>query len=325
MFARYSFAPGRAQIAVPPLERIPRPFGFPANVWVLDGPAPTLVDTGFAGGRPALVAALAELGVQPSAVGKVLLTSLLPEAVGNVELFPNATVHAVGAPATVALAEHHAGYRAEIAEVLDGLLGGPDGHPDWDADEADFALDMYFSGAPDALDLVPVGDGQRVVTAAGLLRAIAAPGADPYAAAWFDPESNDLFGGPTACRTPKARIRDPKAFTDALAAISALTPDRILPATGGVERSYTATYRALNLSLSNLVQNMPFALDGPTPVARIAFRDLGYWPRDVVRFAADVLRFKVVLDELVNSGVAGREGSGAWAEYSMERPSRTGH
>lgn len=325
MYGLSRLAPGRFHVVVPPRERIPLPFGLPVNVGVLDGAVPTLVDTGFVGGRDSLVAALAELGISPATVGKVVLTSLLPEAVGNVEVFENATVHVVGAPsARIDLVAHAAALRAEIEATALGLVRGPERHPDWSADDVELALDVYFHGLPDALDVVPVDDGAAVAAAAGAtLVAHAAPGVDDFAACWTDPAARILFGGETLTRSPRPRIRRAAAYTESLGRVSAGTPDLIVASHGPAERSYALHFRSLNLGVANLVQSMPFALDGPTPAARIAWRDLGVWPRDVVRFAAEVLRFQVPLDELVASGVASREGSGPWAVYSMERPPRT--
>lgn len=322
MYATFEYAPGRFQIAVPPLEAIPRPFGLPANVWVLDGPLAAVVDTGFAGGRDALVAALRELGVAPARVGKVLLTSALPPAVGNIELFPNATVHAVGTGSHLALAAAQRALRDELVALTRELAEGPEGHPDWSADEAELALELYGFGLPDDVAIVGVESGAEVRAAGATLRCIAAPGYDRWGAAWHDEAAGELFGGQTLSRSAAGIIRDPDALTDGLAALSRTTPERILPATGGVERSYVAVFRAQNLALSNLVQNVPFALDGPTAVARIAYRDIGYWPRDLVRFAAHVARFRSVLDGLVAAGVGSRDGEGAWATYTLARPPR---
>ena len=96
----------------------------------------------------------------------------------------------------------------------------------------------------------------------------------------------------------------------------------ILPAFGGPERNYFAFFRSLSLSVANLLQNMPFALQGPTSPAHVAYRDLGYWPGDLIRFAAFVDRYAVMLAELERVGVAARDGEGVWAPYTLDRPAR---
>jgi glyoxylase-like metal-dependent hydrolase (beta-lactamase superfamily II) len=310
---------GLVQVTVPPCAPLGLPYGTPYNVFVLDGPSPTLIDTGHVGGRDALRAALDELGVAPERVGRIALTSARPDAIGNVPLFPNASVVAASAPDS---------YRAHAAEIVTPvvaiareLVDGPDGHPEWRQEVVDAFVEEAVRGVPEFRTLA-VGDGAQVGAAGGRLTARHSPGVDPHATCYVDVARNELFAGATVVPPSTVRVRSPKSYGVSLQAISSLQPDLVLSAHGPVQTSYYAVFRSLNLSVSNLVQNMPFALQGPTPVARIAFNDLGYWPRDLIRFAAWVDRFKVMLDELVQSGVASVEGDGAWARYSMERPSR---
>ena len=319
MYGIQTIQPGLVQIALPPHSDVGLPFGTPYNVYLLDGPSPTVVDTGHASGRAGLLAALEACGTDPARVGRVVLTSARPDAIGNVPLFSNATVVAASAPASYAA--HALESLTPTLAIARELVGGPEGNPDWSVELVDRFEGLVLEGIPEFRPLV-VDDGQVLVTGRGPLSVQHTPGADLYAACYVDHARNQLFSGPTVVPPSTVRILSPKSYGISLQAISALEPEMIFSAHGPVQTSFYAIFRSLNLSVSNLVQNMPFALQGPTPVARIAYNDVGYWPRDLIRFAASVHRFKVMLDELVASGVASVTGTGAWAEYSMERPSR---
>ena len=319
MYGIQTIQPGLIQIVVPPHVASGLPFGTPYNVYVLEGPSPTLIDTGHATGGDALVAALRELGIEPSRVGRIVLTSARHDAVGNVGRFPNATVLAPSAPDSYA--DHAREALEPVITVARQLVDGQETHPDWCHDVVDQFEALMVGGLPEFRPML-LEDGQELATSRGPLTVQCTPGADLHAACYLDRARNELFSGPTVVPPATVRILSPKAYGISLQAISALQPELIYSAHGAVQRSFYAIFRSLNLSVSNLVQNMPFALQGPTPVARIAYNDLGYWPRDLMRFAATVHRFKVMLDELVTSGVAAVTGEGAWADYSMERPSR---
>jgi glyoxylase-like metal-dependent hydrolase (beta-lactamase superfamily II) len=299
------------------------PFAAPVNVVVLHGDAPALIDTGFAAAGDALVDALASLGLRTGDVAKVLLTSLQPEAVGNIGLFEEATVHVVGdVGAELPLREHLRSARAEVEARARAILAGPDGHPEWDPDEVELGLDVLYFGAPDVVTVLPVGDDERVAAAGRALRAIHAPGVDDFGAAWFDTDARLLVGGETLSREPRARFRARDTYGASLAKLGSVEAEVVVASHGLPDRSPGILFRSLSLGASNLAQNIPFALDGPTSPVMIAYRDLGRWPRDLVHFSETVARYQRVLDEMVGFGVATVEGEGPWAPYSMERPSR---
>lgn len=315
------------QIALPSVPDVPQPYGFPENVWVGRGARPFVVNTGLRGTRDALAAALEEAGIAPESVRDVVLTSTRPEAIGNIGLFPNATVHAATPSPLLVPAVAQRDERERIEKVLRDLAAGnaadPEAtHADWNLDTVERFLAAYFGGQPDIVQVSPIADGTRLTLGDATVRVVVTPGVDPHACCLLDADGDRLFGGETVVRAIAPRVGSPKQYSESLDRLSPLQPKRILPAHGGVELSYFAVFRALNLSVANLVQNMPFALQGATSGARIAYNDLGFWPRDIVRFGAHVLHFQAMLDELVRSGVAASEGEGAWTVYTMDRPSR---
>ncbi len=327
MYGIFDVLPDVVQVTLPSAAHVPLPFGFPPNVWVGRGARPFVVGTGHIAARGALRAALSEIGVVPENVANVFLTSALPECVGNTALFPNATIHLLTDSPLFVAASAQGGLKEDISAIAYGLVDSPErperaGHPDWNRDTVDRFVASYFEHESTFVTVSPMSEGQRIDIGGRTLRVVATPGTDAHACCLLDEAAQVIFGGETLVRTPQPRILSPKVYSESLDRLSPLRPTLILPGYGGVERSYFALFRSLNLAVANLVQNMPFALNGPTSVAHIAFNDLGYWPSDVVRFGGSVMRFQVMLDELVRSGVAQSEGVGPWAVYAMDRPSR---
>lgn len=320
MYALYRHSAGLAQITLPTPEGIPLPFGFPYNVLVLHGDASAaLIGTGFAGARDALLAALHELGVDPRRVQRILLTSALPECVGNCGAFERAT--ALARHATV---EVEASSRSgDVARIARALVERPQNDA-WQVEQVDRFVEAYGAGLAERIDAIPLADGDRFVLGGVELEALHAEGVGAAGVCAYDAESRRLFGGDTVQLASPPRFTDADALVESLRRLVQLTPAEILSARGGVERSFAAVFRSLSLSINNLLTNMPFAISGPTSLAEICYRDLGYWPDDVVRFSGMLLRYERMLNELVRTGVAHREGEGAWAVYSMDRPSRLG-
>jgi glyoxylase-like metal-dependent hydrolase (beta-lactamase superfamily II) len=314
-----------AQIGLPAGRARSLPWGFPTNVWLLRGDNPAVVDTGPPGTADALRGALTELGVSPRHVTRVVLTSLRPEAIGNLEVFENASIIST-APASVTrdLRAHLAPLRARHERLVRDLCAWDGRSPAWSLDEALETLSGTFEVPAQAGASLLADRGTPVVAGGRRLEVVPTPGIDEYAATWFEPDSSTLFGGQTVVVATDTPVEDAPVAIESLLRVSQLAPARIAPGQGGIERSYQAVFRSLNLRVNNLLQNVPFALRGPTPLAEIVATDLGRVPRDVVRFAATVRRYEAMLDELVRSGVSERTGEGAMAVYSMERRSRAG-
>ena len=262
------------------------------------------------------------MGIEPRAVARVILPSLLPEAVGNAAIFEDATIVGVGDTPAANVSDYVATICAPFRDLARSLCDGPERHPDWRADRIDAFMDAWTEDLPARIEWLPLADGARVATEIGALDLVAAPGVCAHACALHDMQRGWLFTGHAMSLAVEPRVLRPTDYTESLSRISRFTPALILPGTGGVERSYFHFFRSTNLATTNLISNLPFALHGATPVAMVAYRDLGYWPRDLIRFTATVWRFKVMLDELVRSGVAAVDGEGAWAAYTMDRPPR---
>jgi hypothetical protein len=113
-----------------------------------------------------------------------------------------------------------------------------------------------------------------------------------------------------------------EAAIESLMRISQTAPQLLLPAHGAPMRSHVRAFRSLNLFVNNLMSNIQYALDGPRSIAEIRSRDLGYVPRDLIRFAGSARMAYAVLEELHRVGVAVREGEGPTGTFHIQRPSR---
>ena len=56
--------------------------------------------------------------------------------------------------------------------------------------------------------------------------------------------------------------------------------------------------------------------------AEVAAGDLGYVPRDLMRFAGNVLRFQAILDGLADAGIVEREGDPSMPVFILEAGKR---
>ncbi|MFT5994162.1 MAG: glyoxylase-like metal-dependent hydrolase (beta-lactamase superfamily II), partial [Bradymonadia bacterium] len=280
------------------------------------GDVPAVIGTGLAGGRDTLVDALAEVGVSPRQVGRVLLTDHRPETVGNIGLFEHASV--------VSLAhagDSHERWLQRVCAVAHELVDG-DANPQWNHEQVEFFRERYAAEDWSGAHELAVRDGHRIRAGALTLEVVAAPGIDHASVCFYEPDFEWLFVGQTVSLALEPVPDDASAYIASLKHISQATPRAVFPAHGGIEQRYERVFRSAGLAINNLMTNLPFALPHPSSIPEVCRRDLGYFPGDVVRFAAGVIRLQGMVEELCRSGVADREGEGVWAVYRMDRPRR---
>ena len=150
--------------------------------YLIEGPAPVLVETGSQTSVPALLAALGDLGVGPDDLAAVVVTHIHLDHAGGVgdvaRAFPSATVHVheKGARHLVDPSRLVASAGRVYGDLLDRLYGRLE---------------------PTEVDRVRVlGDGQEIVVGpARTLTAVDSPGHAKHHLALHDSESGLLFTG----------------------------------------------------------------------------------------------------------------------------------
>lgn len=292
-------------ITLPANNALSRPWGFPRNVYLLANEVPTLVDTGYASSRDALLAALNEAGVSPASIQRVVLTSQDAGAAGNVEAFENA---AVWAP-KLSDAARGAGrrWRAYVLDVLRALTSVEDAPEAWsrlDLEEILRCLEPPELSQP----LLPLNEGMPLRLDDGIFDVLLTPGCGEGGAAFYDASRRVLYGGPCVTWTSRPVVRDYGDFADAVGRVSRLSLAELRPVQGLVETSPDVFFRMLGLFVTNMRSNMQYVLNQPASAFDLAFADFGYLPDDLQRFAGSVLEFDSVLREFDSAGVVKQSG-----------------
>jgi glyoxylase-like metal-dependent hydrolase (beta-lactamase superfamily II) len=150
--------------------------------YLIEGPAPVLVETGSQSSAPALLAALDELGVAPTELAGIAVTHIHLDHAGGVgdvaRAFPNATVyvHARGARHLVDPSRLVNSAAMVYGELLDSLYGRLDPTP--------------------AERIHVLEDGEKITIGAGrTLTTIYSPGHAKHHLALQDSQSGILFAG----------------------------------------------------------------------------------------------------------------------------------
>lgn len=282
------------RIELTPVPTSSTPWDAPRNVFLFQGAAPALVDTGAPSCAPQLLQALADLGVEPASIARIALTSRDLGAFGNTALFPNARVWSAASD------EPLDARRAWLRGLITALRSLPDAPESWSVVDPDAALTTWFAPEPAITwlqDGEPLRLGDRVVDALrcdGLLH----PGA-----AYFSAESGILLSGTAMALRPRPIPFDPGALLDAIGRLGALSVKVLGSAFGPVEKRPAITVRAASLYATNLRTNLQHVLDTYRSSIDIAHADEGELLEDFGAFLTSVATFDAVMREFVEAGV----------------------
>lgn len=317
MFAIYEFSEMVVQIVLPPLSGLPLPWGYGQSVYVLRGPKPVLIDTGHSSARPALMDALCHLGILPDRVQRILLTGSSPSCVGNLAEFPRAL--AVSTAPIDDTTRDASRERERLAGIVDELLVEPGAPHHWSRDAFAAAAGALFPETDEPVELMVVDDGDAVAAAGLVFDTLSVGGTYGSSSIFYAADRRWLFASDVVNVTPRPMIRDSKALLGSLEKLSSLSVATLFPAQGPIESQPARAFRSATLYVTNLRTNLQYLLNQPRSAAELAYRDLGYWPQDMMRFAARTLEYKMLLEELVDAGVASHERDGERLLYRMGR------
>jgi glyoxylase-like metal-dependent hydrolase (beta-lactamase superfamily II) len=175
----------------------------------------TVVDTGWRSGGPRLVRSIRMLGLDPRAVGRVLLTHWHVDHAGSAAAFARSSAGPTGHGASV-----HAG--VEDLDVVAGRQPRPyDAVPDgWTSVAGRLAARLGLMRPADAVpDAKPLHDGATLEVAGGL-EVVHAPGHTPGHTAFWLPSRGVLLAGDAVWNT-WVTWRGPSMSCSALPAIPA--------------------------------------------------------------------------------------------------------
>ena len=317
MFGLHQVAPDLVQITLPSPSGWPLPWGRPPALYLVGSSGNTLIDTGFHSTEDALLAALAACGRSPQSIQRVVLTGLEPATLGNLHLFPEASVFSAGCGAGPSGEVNLDRLHQPVVERLDRLgkqlWEGADLPPSWDPEAIPAFLSRWRRAVAHTLTILELDEGERLgLPGGGALEAVEAPGACVAGLALFDSEGR-LFTGRTATFTGYPQPRNAAEYLQTLDRLGKVGPGLICPGAGGVERHPPAAFRALGLLSNGALTNLPYLFAGQTSLGELLYHDLGGWPSCPVRTLARLAALDAWVRELVRAGIVLRDADHVWS------------
>lgn len=283
------------------------------NVYLSRSPAGPigLVNTGRGEHAPALLAALAELEVEPDAVDRVLLTTFEPDSVGNVGLFDWADYLMVCPDRKIA--RNFSRWLGEQRDDLGRYVEHSEDTLELDSDPK--TLEVVYPREPATIPVVSLRNGMKIVVGALELEVLTTPGFDQGHALFWSGDvlfsSNIVFDG-----LPDVPV-EVQGYLVALERALNLEPTVALPNRGRPQKRGTwSLQRALRWA-NNYLSNIGAALAGGVTLTEYLERDLGHAGDTPTTFALQMRRHKPFLDELARTRMVDTAGEGFEVRYGI--------
>ncbi len=323
MFALHRLGPDLARVTLP-RPGLALPFGQPRASYVVLGDPPCVIGAPHPLTHAAFRIALAELGLEPSQIRRVVALDWSPDQIAGAGLFTEADLFALS-PDMVQPGEYGPfvrGRRRALVQIADALFEEASCAEALERAPFDAALEGYFGPAPEVLDFIPLRGDHRLRLAHLELAVIEASGPCPGHMALFERGQGLLFSNRlTVDRSFGApEIEDARALLMSLERVFDLGARVLLPSLGRIDPEATYCVRVAHRNLTGVLSNLPYALQGPMTIPEVIFRDMGYVPRHLGRYVETFERTRAIFEELMRTGVVLREGAGVWARYGTEAP-----
>ncbi|MEM1349254.1 MAG: MBL fold metallo-hydrolase [Myxococcota bacterium] len=306
----------RITLPNPDVRRLPG--ARPVNVYLVTHDAPALINAGHPTQHQALGDALREIGTSPSDIERIVCTSWQPDHLGGAQAFPRADTF-VFSPDMLQPTRYDSWLdtlrRAmrELFARVEHLPGSEDTRDDLDA-----YLASFVPPSTEDLRFIPLRGGHVVRAGDFELEVLSAPGPDPGHIVLWDAQHARLFSGALTRDGLPEVIHSVQGYLVAMERALELEPKVLLPSYGLLDPHGTFTLRRSLRFLHNFLGNAPGALaQGPT-LLEFVERDMGYIPRDRVRFAATLMAYRAFLDELVRTHNIDAAGTGVSRRYGIE-------
>ncbi len=291
--------------------------GRPTNCYVVDGPAPALINAGHPAQQPALMAGLEKIGVRPEAVERVIATSWRLDILGGAMAFPQAD-RFICSPDMVTPRDYEA-YLETRRKRWDGAAQALATHNDeFDGELVGQAIADYFVATTRDLRFIPLSNGHILRAGELSLEVLRCGGPGPGHMALYDSERGILFSGDLALSGLPDRLDDTQAYLVSMERLAKLPSEQVFPNQGRDYRQGRWTVaRAANF-INNFLSNAPSALVRQPTVLEFVMRDQGLDASEPVELLKACQRFESLLEELVRARKIAAEGEGAGRRYGVD-------
>lgn len=289
----------------------------PANVYLLRGAAPGLINAGHPSQGEALAAALRELEISPAKIERIVATSWDISVIGGAGQFPRADLFVLS-PDMVAPRDLEAQVEKERQrlERLSAAMAEVD--EDFSREGVEAALRVHFPRVSRDLHFIPLRNGHFVMVGALKLEVLATAGPGPGHLSLFAAQEGALFCGDFALSGFPYRLENAQNYLLSMERLAELPTDRVLPNRGRPYRRGKLTMGRAAMFVDNFLSSVPTALvEGPR-VRDFIERDLGRTPEDPMDLLLTHQIFQALLDELVRTRTIAASGEGVSRRYGVD-------
>ena len=282
----------------------------PTSVYVARGDTIGLIGAGHIRHRAELEAALADLGIKPSDVTRVVSGSWTAEALGGARAFPNADLFVASDDGVRPRrwGSWLEGQRARWLAVADEILSK---NPRWDREPVVSWAQTTFAGS-ERLDFIPLHPGHRVRVGAAELQVLPAPGPhDAHAALWCQ-TSDVVFAGALQLDGLPTMVDSAEQLLASLEVLSQTGARMVCPTNG--RPSLRGADRQIRFC-NNYLTAAPQLLSEAKTALEVTDADLGFEPDNPVEYIEAYISHRAMLDELAAIGVLHAHGNGLERTY----------
>lgn len=309
------------QITLPKPKIFHLPGARPNNVYVIQGDAPALINTGHPSQLLTLYDALRSCNVDPSSIERIVATSWSIDHLGNAHHFKDADVFALAGGDGRVLTDYEAWvarYRARFMQLFDALRT----HTDVVCSEDESLFLDYvthcYPHLPYTLSCIPLSHGQSVCLGADVrLEVHVASGPDEGHTGLFERTRKWLFSGEVICDGLPQGLMSAHEYVEGVSSWLELEPEVLFPNYGLADTRATKNLKRHLRFVSNFITNVSHVLSKGPNVFEFTWRDLGIKPTDKVRYAWTVGSYQTLLNELAQSGKIASAGAGFLRRYGV--------